>query len=110
MQSALDIRKATKDRQNEWIPLSYLGEVYVNLNNYSQSLEFYQSALNIIKELKATNPKSANDFTTDEKSLLADIAAVYFRLGQYKKSLDYYQQNLALEKAVNNELVLPNSQ
>ncbi|WP_254445327.1 tetratricopeptide repeat protein [Anabaena sp. UHCC 0204] len=104
MQSALAIQKATKNRQNEWIPLVYLGEVYVSLGNYPQALEFYQPALNIIRELKATNPKNANDFVTEEKNILTEIGAVYFRLGQYQKSLDYYQQNLAIEKAANNRI------
>ncbi len=103
-QSALAIRRATKDRQNQWIALSYIGEAYVNLADYSQALEFYQPALNIIRELKAANPKNAGDLTTDEKTILADIAAVYFRLGKYQKSLDYYQQNLAIEKSENNRI------
>ncbi len=97
-QSALAIHKSNRDQESEWIPLSYIAEVYVNQVNYPQALETYQSTLNILRKIKAANPKSYS-YATSEVEILTSISSLYFRMGQYQKALDSYQQTLAVQQA-----------
>ncbi|MGH1397071.1 MAG: CHAT domain-containing protein, partial [Trichormus sp.] len=102
-QSSLDIRRKIRDKQNEWIPLSYIGEAYVNLGQNSQALQAYQNAVTLLKELKAANPKDSS-YPNSEKTILGDIGAIHFRMGNYTKALDFYQQSLALQTASDDKI------
>ena len=64
---------------------------YNNIGQYPKSLEYYQQALSISKEIG----DSAVEGTT-----LNNIGLAYDNLGQYSKALDYYQQALAIIKEV----------
>ncbi|MBD2130112.1 tetratricopeptide repeat protein [Microcoleus sp. ZQ-A2] len=80
-------------RKSERMTLNTIATIYVRLGEYTQSLNYYQQALAIAKEL--------ND-PDREVTTLNSMARVYTRLGDYTKALDYLQQALARGQQSNN--------
>jgi CHAT domain-containing protein/Tfp pilus assembly protein PilF len=75
--------------------LNNIGFLYSALGQNQKSLEFYQKALPIQKEVGDR---------TGEASTLNNIGGVYFNLGQNQKALEYYQKALPIMKAVENRV------
>src|SRR5919202_3754137 len=80
-------------RKSERMTLNTIANIYVRLGEYTQSLNYYQQALAIAKEL--------ND-PDREVTTLNSMGRVYTRLGEYTKALDYLQQALARGQQSNN--------
>ena len=67
--------------------LNNLGHVYAAMGQYDRSLECYQRALAIFREIKARRL---------EAEQLRGLGWVYLNLGQYDRALEYNQQALAI--------------
>src|SRR5919202_807668 len=78
-------------RKSERMTLNTIANIYVRLGEYTQSLNYYQQALAIAKEL--------ND-PDREVTTLNSMGRVYTRLGEYPKALEYYHQTLAIRSTV----------
>src|SRR5919202_921203 len=78
----------------EGTTLNNIGLVYSNLGEYLKTLELYQQALAIAKEIG----DKAGEGTT-----LNNSGNAYLYLGEYPKALEFYQQALAIHKQVGNK-------
>jgi CHAT domain-containing protein len=90
---ALDIFKATEQRQGEITTLKYIGETYEKLREYPKALDHYQQALVIAKE---------TDNKTEEMEIFSHIGVIYYKTGVYGKAQELYQQALVMGKETNN--------
>ncbi|NMF59543.1 CHAT domain-containing protein [Pseudanabaena yagii] len=79
--------QSAQDRKSEADRLLDLGNQQYNKSYYQESIQSYQSALEIYRTLKDSN---------NEGSTLNNLGNVYYSLGQYQKALDFYQQSLAI--------------
>ncbi|PLZ31895.1 CHAT domain-containing protein [Fischerella thermalis] len=90
---ALDIFKATEQRQGEITTLKYIAETYEKLRDYPKALDHYQQALIIAKE---------TDNKTEEMEIFSHIGVIYYKTGVYGKAQELYQQALVMGKETNN--------
>jgi CHAT domain-containing protein/tetratricopeptide (TPR) repeat protein len=79
-----------KSEADRWLDL---GTQQYNKSYYQESIQSYQSALDIYRVLKDSN---------NEGSTLNNLGNVYYSLGQYQKALDFYQQSLAILQQISD--------
>ena len=86
----MEIRKEVLGEKHPDTAMSYnnIGNVYYNLGDYNEALEYFNKALEIKKEV--LGEKHANI-----ASSYLNIGNLYYKLGDYKKALKYH--NKALE-------------
>jgi tetratricopeptide (TPR) repeat protein len=84
----LFINREIGDRKLESSSLHGMGWAYRNLGQYVQSLNFYQKALTLQREL----------YSEPKQLLLVDLGTVYIDLGQYELALETLQNSLLLKQ------------
>lgn len=128
---ALALSKRNKLHKYEAISYIDLGHIYSDLGNYSQALDVYLKANNIveafnIKDLKFSTLLNIantyaykkqlelsliklNDLLKSSKDNLEETAIIYTNLGtifeekkEYQKALDYYLKAFKIDKKINN--------
>ncbi len=73
---------------------SNIGQVYLNLGEYTKALEFFQKASAITKQ---RGDKKGEVLTINA------IANIQSKLGKYESALDYYQEALEIIKTIDTE-------
>lgn len=74
---------------------NWLGWIYYDFGRSAESLEYYERALEIFRELGDHNLENA---------VLNNIGQVYQKLGQNEKAIEYYEQAAIIQKAVGNRV------
>jgi len=78
--------------------MTTIGNVYMDQGNYSQAINYYFQALEIVERTK------------DEKEIAhinANIGTFYYSQGDYPRALDYYFKALKINEAVRNKEDMP---
>lgn len=73
-----------------------LGNVNLDLANYSTALEYYMKSLEIMRQ---------RGYSKGESSVLNNIGEIYKELKNYEAALDYYNQSLNICNLINNDNV-----
>ncbi|MEM0978672.1 MAG: CHAT domain-containing protein [Cyanobacteria bacterium P01_H01_bin.58] len=81
------------DRQGEGNALGNLGNAYMQLGQYDQSIKFYEQALTIFRELNAL---------AQEGIVLSNLGVAYDDLAQYERAINFYEQSLAIAREIGN--------
>lgn len=75
---------------------NFAGSVYINTNDYSKSLDFFQRSLSI----RISNLGEKNRFVAANYS---NIGAVYFYQGDYYTALDFFEKSLRICLKIDSE-------
>jgi CHAT domain-containing protein/ATP/maltotriose-dependent transcriptional regulator MalT len=74
--------------------LHAMGQLYLNQENYSQALAYYQQALPLLHEAEAVM----------EGATFSDLAIVYKLQGQYDRALEYSQRGMEISRTFNHRI------
>ncbi|MFM7366104.1 MAG: CHAT domain-containing protein [Cuspidothrix sp.] len=85
------------DKEGEVTTLNNIGEVYRNLAQYTEALNYFKQVLKIFSQIGIAD-------RAGEAITLNNIGLVYKNLEQYNKALNHYEQALALFLQVINPL------
>ena len=110
-QKLLSLAEQQKNQEFSAFVLLQLGDGYDSIEKLQASLDSYEKALQIIKNVKSHTifriyrnigqPQKAWGYRySDEAHILSHIGQVYRKLGEPKKALEYYQQTLAILREV----------
>ncbi|MFZ5967206.1 MAG: diguanylate cyclase [Bacillota bacterium] len=91
---ALEIIKRLSLYAYEADVLNVLGNVYIDLENYDQSLEYYMKALKLTRAIS---------YSRLEAGLLNNIGEIYKELKDYETALQYYTESAALYNRLGEE-------
>ena len=69
-----------------------MGDVYVNLKNYSKSIEYYNKSLVLNKKMGLKNNISV---------ALKNLGKAYYKIGNYDKARNYFEQSLEIANTIN---------
>ncbi len=75
--------------------LMFAGTLYARLGDFTQSVEYYQRALEINIKIESIYGQAR---------CLANLGVVYYTLGDLSKSLELYQQSLELDDRIENRV------
>jgi len=87
----LSIAKEIGDKAGEASYLSSMGNLYTQLGQYPQALNYHQQALAIAREI-GSRPQ--------EVGILGNVGVIYRRQERYAEALDQYQTGLALAREI----------
>lgn len=92
------------DRKNESYALHLLniGNAYLKLNKYFKSLEIYNEALDIMRNIHK------NETCCNIAHLLIKIGIVYIKIESYEEALSYLKQSLEIYKCLNSKEIVDN--
>ncbi|MBI5651470.1 MAG: tetratricopeptide repeat protein, partial [Chloroflexi bacterium] len=95
VEPALDAARHLKDREDEGIHLSYLGNAYAELGEVEQAIQYFEQALVIDREIQST---------TNEGADLLHLGSVYTDLvGDMPKGIELLNQALAVAQKVGDK-------
>lgn len=98
-QQALLIAERLNYRQGIGDAIFYIASAYIELNNYSKSLEYYLRALKFYQSYN----------TPGQAAALAAIGRIYFKFGDFQQALDYYWQAIELRREIEDMVGLATS-
>ena len=91
---ALEASKATGDKEQEAIALTYLGIVYNRLEEFTSALGFLMKA-HVVNEELENKRRSA--------TILGNIAVIYIRLADYPRALEFLNKTLSISDELGNQ-------
>ncbi|NEQ44173.1 MAG: tetratricopeptide repeat protein [Leptolyngbya sp. SIOISBB] len=90
-EQALEMVRATGNRQDEGTILNALGEAFRQLSQYEQAIGFYEEAVNIAREVGDR---------AGEGRALGNLGNAYLSLGNQQQAIALYQQHLAIAREI----------
>jgi CHAT domain-containing protein/Tfp pilus assembly protein PilF len=93
-QKLISENQKLSNRTGEGKTLNDIGKVYQSQGQYSKSLEFYQQALAIFREI---------DDKAGQRTALNNIGLVYSVQGQFSKALELFNQALATVNSMDDK-------
>ncbi|HEY9606423.1 MAG TPA: CHAT domain-containing tetratricopeptide repeat protein [Allocoleopsis sp.] len=92
-QQALTIYREIKNRQGEGWALGNLGNVYEELGDYAQAIDYSKQQLAIAREIHDRQSEGA---------ALGNLGLAYLSLGDYAQAIDYQKQHLAIAREIHD--------
>ncbi len=102
-QQALTIFQKEGDRLSEARTQNFIGNVYLDLQQFEQAIASYQQAFKLISPIQLKDSKANLQVRLDETLILQNLAFTFNRANNWQKSIDTYEQALERSRAIKDQ-------
>ncbi len=103
LEAAVAAARRLKDRAGEARHLGNLGIAYRHLGQAERAIDYYEQALAIAREIRATSAQRSAEWTDarcSEGNQLGNLGVAYAELGQVERAIECHEQALAIDREI----------